>query len=605
MKNGVRIVTSLRRKIDNMDSVVLFSGGLDSITCLGLAVEKSNKVHAITFDYGQTNNKEIEVAKDAFRYYKNKYPDVMGEHKIFEIDLTQIGGSALTDDDIEILDPEDEDEDIPATYVPGRNTIFLSIGMAYAETKGADSLYIGTNHLDYCFSGENNVMTKSGIKKVRNLEVGELVSSINTEGKQEWKRVLWKEKRNTQNILRIKLENGYEVKVTPDHDMIRLNLDATRGTHELTDIEEINAKRLQRNDYIGVPTTGVNNEGLNDDIDLYNYLKEYSHVEGNKVHKDDEKIWFRKDNKHNRYVSELDFLKICAWYATEGSDRYKRKDTQYSRHFARIYQNQGKNHNDIINLLEAQGITPRTHKMEIHISGPFVAALFDEAYDDEKHLPQHLLDKANNKQLQEILDILVKGDGHSSKSGAVAFFQNEGKLFDQVDYILNRLGIPHKFYMNDKNKRVSWYPNVKEPHMTFNDIKAYKIDEIIEEGKSDDLYDFEVEDNHTVAVGTRGLLYTGQSGYVDCRPEYIDAMQNAFSLATKQAVKEKPIRIRNPIQFLTKEKIIERGLELDVPYEHSWSCYRESEKACGTCDSCKLRLEAFENIKSEDPIEYE
>jgi len=129
-------------------AVVLFSGGMDSTTCLGIALKNCDEVYPITFDYGQSNRKEIEVAKNAYEYYENEYPNKLMEHKIFDVSDTfrMIGGSALTDDDIELGDGDDE---IPVSYVPARNTIFLSFGLAYGEANDCNKLYIGTNHMDY------------------------------------------------------------------------------------------------------------------------------------------------------------------------------------------------------------------------------------------------------------------------------------------------------------------------------------------------------------------------------------------------------------------------------------------------------------------------
>lgn len=133
------------------DSLVLLSGGMDSVTTLGIAVKdtrlsKNDKVHAITMDYGQSCSKEVEVAKQAFEWYKQNKKEYIGEHKIFNIDLTQVGGSALTDPSIELGTEEGE---IPISYVPGRNTIFLAIAMGYAETMGCDKIYIGVNTVDF------------------------------------------------------------------------------------------------------------------------------------------------------------------------------------------------------------------------------------------------------------------------------------------------------------------------------------------------------------------------------------------------------------------------------------------------------------------------
>jgi len=126
-------------------AVVLLSGGLDSSTVCGLAAKENRKTYALSFDYGQTLKRELLYAKKIAAHFR------ITEHKIFQMDLAQIGGSALTDERIDIpLDrKEDEMRDIPLSYVPARNTIFLSIALGWAEVLGADSIYIGVNAVDY------------------------------------------------------------------------------------------------------------------------------------------------------------------------------------------------------------------------------------------------------------------------------------------------------------------------------------------------------------------------------------------------------------------------------------------------------------------------
>ncbi len=112
----------------------------------------------------------------------------------------------------------------------------------------------------------------------------------------------------------------------------------------------------------------------------------------------------------------------------------------------------------------------------------------------------------------------------------------------------------------------------------------------------------EVIDGDRIYIGVNALDY---SGYPDCRPEYIKAFQEVARLGTKRGVEGRPIKIETPLINLTKAEIIKRGMELGVPYELTWSCYRGGEKACGRCDSCLLRLKGFMEAGYEDPLEYE
>ena len=111
----------------------------------------------------------------------------------------------------------------------------------------------------------------------------------------------------------------------------------------------------------------------------------------------------------------------------------------------------------------------------------------------------------------------------------------------------------------------------------------------------------ETIDANRVYIGVNALDY---SGYPDCRPDYIQGMQEVFRLGTKQGREGQPIKIVTPLIDLKKTEIIELGNKLGVPWELTWSCYAGEEISCGVCDSCLLRLEAFSELGLRDPIPY-
>jgi len=102
-----------------------------------------------------------------------------------------------------------------------------------------------------------------------------------------------------------------------------------------------------------------------------------------------------------------------------------------------------------------------------------------------------------------------------------------------------------------------------------------------------------------IFIGVQSLDY---SGYPDCRPAFIAAFQRVIELGTKDTTE---ITLFTPFIHMTKTDILREGIRLGVPYEHTWSCYRNEEKACGTCGSCHFRREAFDTAGIRDPIEYE
>lgn len=129
-----------------MKAVILLSGGLDSSTVLYQAKADGYECYAISFDYQQRHRRELESAKTIARCAG------VNEHQIVSFDLRQWGGSALTDNDIDLPEERTLDEmsqNIPITYVPARNTIFLSFGLSYAETIDAQRVYVGVNAVDY------------------------------------------------------------------------------------------------------------------------------------------------------------------------------------------------------------------------------------------------------------------------------------------------------------------------------------------------------------------------------------------------------------------------------------------------------------------------
>ncbi len=126
-------------------AVIILSGGLDSTTCMGMAKEAGYELFPITFDYGQRHRMEINNARSVAQFY-----GVSERLHVIALDfLRTIGGSALTDDTIHVPTEGVQDEEIPVTYVPGRNLLFLSIATSYAEVIGAEAIYIGVNALDY------------------------------------------------------------------------------------------------------------------------------------------------------------------------------------------------------------------------------------------------------------------------------------------------------------------------------------------------------------------------------------------------------------------------------------------------------------------------
>jgi len=123
-------------------AVVLLSGGLDSATCLAYALSKGYECYALSIDYGQKQRAELHAAKAIAKYFHVK------KHEVIKLPIGKLGGSALTDEKIKVPEYQDSGE-IPVTYVPARNTIFLSIALGWAEIVEANTIFVGVSSIDY------------------------------------------------------------------------------------------------------------------------------------------------------------------------------------------------------------------------------------------------------------------------------------------------------------------------------------------------------------------------------------------------------------------------------------------------------------------------
>ena len=151
-------------------AVILLSGGLDSATVLAIAHAEGYECYCLSFSYGQKHSTELE------------YADVLAkslgtmEHRTARIDIGAFGGSALTDDSIDVPDADAQSDEIPVTYVPARNTVFLSYALGWAEVLGATDIFIGVNAIDYsgypdcrpefirAFENMANLATRAGVR---------------------------------------------------------------------------------------------------------------------------------------------------------------------------------------------------------------------------------------------------------------------------------------------------------------------------------------------------------------------------------------------------------------------------------------------------------
>jgi len=174
-----------------LKAICLLSGGLDSSTCLGVARRDGYDCYALSFDYGQRHRIELEAAARVAAHFG------VSEHRVAQIDLRAFGASALTDDRLEVPKQravEEMSQGIPITYVPARNTIFLSFALAWAEVLECSDIFIGVNAIDYsgypdcrpefiqAFENMANLATKAGVEGRTHLRIHTPLARLNKAG---------------------------------------------------------------------------------------------------------------------------------------------------------------------------------------------------------------------------------------------------------------------------------------------------------------------------------------------------------------------------------------------------------------------------------------
>jgi 7-cyano-7-deazaguanine synthase len=186
--------------------------------------------------------------------------------------------------------------------------------------------------------------------------------------------------------------------------------------------------------------------------------------------------------------------------------------------------------------------------------------------------------------------------GQRTESKELSCAQKIATLLNAKDFIAVNVGYFSQFgesSLTDKKIAVEEFysarAHVPNTYVPFRNANLLSIATSFAEAKNAD----------AIFIGVQSLDY---SGYPDCRPQFIEAFQRVIDLGTKDTT---TITLKTPFIHMTKTDILNVGMKLGVPYEHTWSCYRNEDKACGTCGSCHFRKEAFAAVKRQDPIPYE
>ena len=194
------------------------------------------------------------------------------------------------------------------------------------------------------------------------------------------------------------------------------------------------------------------------------------------------------------------------------------------------------------------------------------------------------------------IDTLMKGDGCIESD---TYVSSSYELKEQVSYLAVVLGYSCNMSMLSNG---SYAVKFKQQLLKkVNNIGGAKISKVrsISHIKGDVVYDITVENNHNFFAGEGAGILVSNSIYPDCRPVFVEKMNDVLKVAHYTGVK-----LQVPYLHYGKANIAARGMQLKVPYEDSWTCYKGGEKPCGKCGSCNERLMAFREISKVDPVEY-
>jgi queuosine biosynthesis protein QueC len=674
-------------------AVVLLSGGLDSATAFAVARAEGFECYALSFDYGQRHHRELDSARRLAAALGAK------EHLVLRLDLRAIGGSALTADVPVPMGRSHEaiSTGIPVTYVPARNTIFLSHALAWAEVLESQDIFLGINALDYSISGDSKVWVRRNnraelmpIEQFHQLPCDEyqtLAVDLATLELQ-WRPVQARIRHLTEGkrCFRVVLERGQEITVTEDHSLFTLD----PGTSRLTTVK---GSQLQ----VGMPVvapfdlSGVATPWRSDlpFINISDLPVSQKHL-------------FRRrsltlqagalTNRLGRTRIPVDFpitdefLYIVGLWLAEGGKELNSRTSTLALSIGGI-----PGAPEILTSYFGQFGVP-VHKSPLNrydyaVCSSVIAALFRHfglygtAKRGEKKFPNFFW-RLSQRQRRVLIAALWDGDGSHVRNGEAVFAQKSHALVDDLYHSLLLDGIfpslKHGAHSQkhlvlrrsrDFQRFCAWYPlqhtskrkSVEaasarrgreqiaglwkcpglwdavstaslppgEKTRIYNSGGKYDISlraqrsafesvpslralvgsrlsflrvMRLQELSSSHMYDLSVEGAENFIAN--GIL-AHNSGYPDCRPEYIEAFERMANLATKAGVEGRSrLMIHTPLIRLTKAQIVQRGAELGVDFGLTWSCYEPQPdgRACGLCDSCLLRRKGFAEAGLRDPV---
>ncbi len=676
-------------------AVVLLSGGLDSATALAVARRDGFACHALTVAYGQRHAAELGAAARVAR--------ALGavDHRVTHLDLRLFGGSALTAD---VAVPKDRPHEaistgIPVTYVPARNTVFLSLALAWAEVLGSFDIFIGVNSLDYSVSGDTRVWvrTRRWAKLLRVEDLYHLpanqyqtVAVDPVTLKVGWRRVTGRFRHATSHkrCFRLRLERGQEITVTEDHSLFTIDpgtarlttvkgADVFRGMPLVVPFDLSGAARAWTAELPSLDLTGLP-EACASRFQRRSIVFEVGWITNR----------LRRTRLPVHFPVTDEFLYIVGLWLAEGGKEPEAKTTTLRFSVGGIPGAVGSLRSFFGQYGVAVSKSP-ANEIDYSVSSSVVAALFRHlglfgtAKSGGKKFPEFFW-RLSQRQRRVVIAGLWDGDGSHVFNGEAVLAQKSHQLVhdtyhclvldgifphlkdgrhSQKHLLLSRAGDFRKFVrlypLRHHSKRESYTArgsvagrdkttglwkcpgvwsaiagavlpagaktraynaggkydqSVRARRSAFAGIPALRtlVDSKlaflrvtdIEEVRCLYMYDLSVEGSENFVAN--GIL-AHNSGYPDCRPEFVAAFERLANLATKAGVEGKgQFRVHAPLVQMSKADIIRLGVALGVDYGLTHSCYDPAPDgaACGRCDSCQLRRDGFRAAGVPDPTRY-
>lgn len=633
----------MENSFESKKAVISLSGGLDSTCLLMKLLADGYDVRAYSFDYGQKHEVELKKVKKNIKFLKSKGLPLT--HQIINLrDVFSDSASSLHKGGDDIPHGMYDQDNMKSTVVENRNIIFSAIiyGKALAWANQTSSNVVITQGLhagDHCFTGDTKILTPTGYKTIDTLKVGDVVYSLDPETgaiiEDKCLDVISKGTNNT--IYNIKTTSG-TVRLTSEHNVYVVEYgDLDRSGFDKTIVKK-KVKDLNVGDIMltscKLPNIKPNTCST---INITNVVKDFLNNMGCTLEEDNGMLIPISSNgkKMTPYPAEMNskaLLNIMAWYITEGSTS-SAKNTNSSRFLSSFVQSAYKNLencesiNEDMNTLNIP-ISSTNKKMdngmikEITYQFNSVMSILMQTCGGKsinKHIPNWIMDYliTNPANINEFLYTLVSGDGHYDNLSGMYSFQSKSKeLLEQVAFLAKLSGYYVKVTYGNNTNTITFASKCRKQGLVrYGDGAMTKItDIVIDESKSEKVYDISVEKNHNFFAGDFGNVLISNSIYPDCRPESQEMARELYKISNWGSER---VDFIAPFINIHKGAVLREGLDAMKKLEFTWAeinkvlrnthtCYDPNDKgeSCGLCGSCTERIEAFAFNLMEDPAKY-